>query len=92
MLCKKQTVLEEACDDGTSRKVRCNVGFANTCMKFCNEKCEGYERVIVPKPAATATPPARRSAYGVSTASENAYREKIMRGQNERMDGGCCGG
>ena len=55
MLCKHQTVLDEPCMDGTSRSIRCSVGFANNCMKQCHERCERYEPVVVPQPVPRST-------------------------------------
>ena len=84
MLCKNQDDLEKPCEDGTSRAVRCKLGFENACMKHCNELCAGYERVVVPKPP-------RGSAWSVTGKEERGERERVMRGKEGEGKGGCCG-
>jgi hypothetical protein len=67
MKCFYQKVIGGSCPDETSRLIKCKIGYANTCMKFCNEKCPQYSAVQTPAsvpamprtPAAGQVPPAR---------------------------------
>ena len=63
MLCENQTVLTETCEDGTSKKIQCKLGFENTCMKRCREGCPKFSYMAPPKQLSRPVAAARPTRY-----------------------------